>query len=90
MSPVLSILIILLIDLIEKHAERKNNYGEDIYLERKNRILKEAKFEINRELNLKPPCNKCDSKNVTLIIYGLVDIDEDLKIMIEGGKITLG
>ena len=92
-SPVLAIISINLIDCIVSLLERQktpHEYGGDIDEERKHRILKEAHDEINRELDMKLPCNECGSTDVVLILYGLADLDEEMKSMIDEGKITLG
>ncbi len=57
---------------------------------RKRRIFKKAHREIKRELRSKSPCNKCGSTDVALFLYGLTDLDEEMKSMIDEGKITLG
>jgi hypothetical protein len=67
-----------------------NDYGDDINMRRERRILKEAYDEIKRGLGMRPPCSECGSTDAARIVYGLTDLDEKKKRMIDEGKITLG
>jgi hypothetical protein len=91
-SPVSAIILINLIDVVVSFVERRiapheAAVGIDGV---KHSLLKKAHNEIKRELKLKPPCNACGSKDAALIVYGLTDLDEKMKGMIDLGKITLG
>jgi len=96
-TPVLAIVLINLIgyiiDFLEKDKDPfRNGTDTDIEIDKKwnNNIFKETLDEIKHALGAKPPCGKCGSTDVALILYGLTDLDEKMKSMIDEGKITLG
>lgn len=92
-SPVLALVSITLIDYLIPFLEKQtSSYDYEIKRgeELKFNFFRNVRDDINQQLASKRPCNKCGSTDVALIVYGLPDLDEAMKKMIDEKKITLG